>query len=843
MIKKVAISSNYFKSPPNFGWIFTMFVIPILFLIILFGCSTSNPNLELDIHFKGGYGQVEIGGNYVGAEFHHSHPLPSRLSFYYPVANSIVTSADYWHRDKSFPMTILLNSEGKTDTIGRIPYAYQYTPFNAQFESIENDYKITFSYDVCDDLPILVLKMTLKNITNQSRIFSLKTSVQTNLRTSHTFALRDKALVQYLNNSAIATAAFNNVDTDSAFVFIANAGEVPVNNMSDSTQLVSDPNLQFSYQRNIGASERIEIIQLIGMCRQKESTQIINKSLHSWHESISKNKERILNYTFRQTHYSIADSVLMQTLHWSKAVLASNQHYINGHFMPMPCPAEYNFFFTHDLLLTDLGAMNFDLDYVKHGFQFLLSLTKEDSILAHAYYWKDTRFFTEYCNSDNWNNMWIIITASAYLKHSADYKTVEELFPILKKSLQLMLESKGDDDLMYAKRPDWWDIGNVVGAKVYNTTLMYKALQDYAYIALKLNKKNEPLSDYMQLMARMKKEFNTKFWDERSEFLMNMIDKETVDYHYYSGSLVSTYYGLLDNDKKSRLLKTAKDTLLDVNIGIRNAMPPDFHKMISVYKFNGMEAGEPYFYFNGAVWPQGNVWYALGLISDNQVEEAKDVVKKYLTLSGIEHSPNGQPSFYECRITDPESPRYGEIDKPTFLWAGGWYLHTLYQLAGLRENSWNMYFDPNLPRGFENAEYDLTLLGKLCRVRWRGQGNYLYKIKIDGQIQYSAVIFSPATNIILERGKPNTPYLAKANCQINNVIFQNSEQKLSIAFSGIVDQIADLVVISPNRLQKSELNGSDFSSIFEEINTGGIYKYFLNIKLGNINNELVFRFN
>src|SRR5437870_13328446 len=49
------------------------------------------------------YGQVEVGGRYVGAEFHRSRPLPSRISFYYPVANSIDLSTDYLRRDESLP--------------------------------------------------------------------------------------------------------------------------------------------------------------------------------------------------------------------------------------------------------------------------------------------------------------------------------------------------------------------------------------------------------------------------------------------------------------------------------------------------------------------------------------------------------------------------------------------------------------------------------------------------------------------------------------------------------------------------------------------------------------------
>ncbi len=840
MIEKVPVSSIHVESQPGFRCMVSKLLGSFLFLFFLFSCSPTNHKIHLDVYFNGSYGQVEIGGKYVGVEFHQSRPLPSRISFYYPVANSIDYSTDYWERYKSFPFTIVIKSESKTDTIGKIPYPYQYTPFNAQFENIENNYKVTFSYDVCDDLPVLVLKMILKNVTNQSRAISLETSLQTSLRTSHTYTLRNKASVQYKNNSAIATAAFNYVDTDSVLVFIANAGEVPINNSSDSTQLVSDPKLQFTYQKNLDAGEQIEIVQLLGICHQKESKQIINKSLQQWQKSVLKNKDRILNYTFNQTHFSVADPVLQQTANWSKALLASNIHYINGFYMPMPCPAEYNFFFTHDFLLTTLGAMYFDIDYAKRVFQFLHFLTKDDSVLAHAYYWKDTQFKTEYCSSDNWNHLWFIIAASSYLKHSADYVTLKLLFPMLKKSLQMMLENKDEDDLMYSKRPDWWDIGSVYGARVYNTTLMYKALQDYVYIASQLGDQDERLVSYMQLAVRMKKQFVKKFWNEKYEFLLNMIDKQTVDRHYYSGSIVATYFGLLDDDKKSRVLKTAKNTLLDQNIGIRNAMPPDFHELISVYKFNGMEAGKPYFYFNGGVWPQGNIWYTLGLLSNNQVDEAKKVIKKYLTLNGIQNSPNGQPSFYEYRIADSESPQYGEIDKPTFLWAGGLYLHALYQLAGLRENSWNIFFSPGLPRDFENAEYDLTLFGKLCRIKWQGQGNYFHSIKIDGQIQYSAVIISPATSINLERGKPETPYLAEANCKINDVHFQPLENKFSIAFSNIADQIVNLVVISPTRLQKSELNGSDVFNILDEMKSEDVYTYVLKLKTTKKNNELVF---
>ena len=44
-------------------------------------------------------GQIEIGSPYVGIEIHKSFPLLNRISFYYPVANSIDISTDYWKRE------------------------------------------------------------------------------------------------------------------------------------------------------------------------------------------------------------------------------------------------------------------------------------------------------------------------------------------------------------------------------------------------------------------------------------------------------------------------------------------------------------------------------------------------------------------------------------------------------------------------------------------------------------------------------------------------------------------------------------------------------------------------
>jgi len=574
-------------------------------LILIFACSANRKQVKLDVQFDGGYGQLEIGSKFVGIEFHKSRPLPSRISYYYPVANSIDLSTDYWKRYESLPLNFLFTSNGQTDSLGKIPYSYSYTPYHAEFNNVESNFDIRFLYDFCEEMPVSVLKIFIKNISGKSRDVTLESHLNTLLRTSHTYATVKPEKVLYDDNSALAKVYFIEKAADSSLMFVANAGYPPSENENNVS---SKENIIFTYRKTLGLNETLEVIQLTGMCRIDEQDSLIEKAKRDWPISVKKLESRVLNYTYEKAYFDINEPDIMQTVNWSKAVIATNFHYLDGKFVPMPCPAEYNFFFTHDLLLTGLGAVNYDLDYVKQGFMYLKSLTGGDSILAHARYWKDDHYQIEYCNSDNWNHLWFIISASLYLKHSSDKETVRDIFPIIKKSLHMMLENKGENGLMYAKRPDWWDIGDIYGARAYISILMYKVLRDYVYIAEQLNLEASKLSGYLQLSEKIKSTLVEKLWDDKAGYLFNMIDETIIDRHFYAGSILAVYYNLLEQEKKDRLLETVRKQLLDKNIGVRNAMPNDFHTLSSLYKFNGPEVGAPFVYFNGGVWPHKNVY-------------------------------------------------------------------------------------------------------------------------------------------------------------------------------------------------------------------------------------------
>jgi len=771
----------------------------LLFLLVItaLAAAAGDPDAGWAVDFRGGFGQIEVGGPFAGVEFHDSRPLPARISFYYPVANSIDLSSDYWRRGESRPLRLTIRHQGRVDSIGSAPWNYRYTPCSAEFVRDEPGYRCTISYRFANNLPLLVLQLTLVNTDAKAQQFQMESELACVLRTCQTYAIKKPARIERVladpSNPAsgciTAAAVFDSPETDSALVFLRNAGDLP-------TAAAADQSIKLQYSRELRHGESWQIIQLIGSCRQREFGGMVTRAAE-WRKDTAAFEDAVSRYSTGRFMMELPDADLQQTACWSRGVMAANRHYIDGKIVPMPCPAEYNFFFTHDLLLTDLGAVNFDCDRVKNDLLYVHSLARADSLLPHAYYWRDSSFQTEFCSSDNWNHLWFIILTASYLRHSGDDSTVRLLAQMLHKSLQMMRQNRGADGLMYAWQPDWWDIGHNYGARAYITILMSRALREYAGIGQQLGFPISEISACLAQAGQLEQQLNARLWDEESVFFLNTMADGSVDRHYYAGSLLAAAWKMADSTRTRRLLASAADRLLDRNLGIRIAMPMDFAGLSERYQFLTGEVGGPGLYLNGGVWPHGIVWYALGWLAAAEPDSAGEILRKYLTLEGISRSPHGQPSFFEYRNADPASPRYGEIDKPTFLWTGGWFLHALYQLAGLRENEWNLYLSPRSPEGWNHIVYDAAILGKQTRVTIRGEGNWFRELHGDGKPLASAVMTHPLRTLSLERGMPKRPYLAEASCRIGQVSYVEGQKRLQIEMSGIPGQAVDLQVVSP----------------------------------------------
>jgi hypothetical protein len=245
-------------------------------------------------------------------------------------------------------------------------------------------------------------------------------------------------------------------------------------------------------------------------------------------------------------------------------------------------------------------------------------------------------------------------------------------------------------------------------------------------------------------------------------------------------------------------------------------------------KFAGDEAGAPYHYANGGIWPHGNAWYALGLISNGLNDDAFDFIKKTMTLQGIMNSPNGQPALYEYRISDKNDPAiYGKIDKPQFLWAGGWYFYTLYNLFGLRENEWNISFSPFLPNGIDSVRLSITLEGASVPVDITGHGRALRRILFDGKEIPSAVVpedLKRAKRIQLKLGTPTTPYLNSANALVISPKYDRDSRKLEFDLQSFRDRVIKVQVIAPGPHRRISVDGSDIDTGISESKRNDVYR-------------------
>lgn len=811
----------------------------LVFIVIIFSINFSYSQKlnslkdSLEVNFKGD-AKIEIGSPYIGIEMHHSSPLLQRISLYYPAANSIDLSSDYWKRDSSFAMVLGLKIGETKEWIGFEPFEFTLTPFDVSFHKKDSKKEINISYKFSKDNPVMIINYEITNLSGQQKEFEFYSDIEASVKTSHTYKLMDKAWSEFDSAGSSIYINYDDKETQNLQIFSGNAGEQPINfssassinsmpanknwwgkpdwNLNNEVIAKTDqkiPAVRYVYKKNLSPNEKMEIIQIFGSSKFGEGKETLQKALKTFKDQTSGYEKYVLNYINYKKFYT-GDSVIDKSNLWAKAILAVNQHYINGKIEPMPCPAEYNFYFTHDVLLTDLAAVNFDLKRVKQDLEFIILHADSNKIIPHAYYWKDTAFVTEIAPPDNWNHFWFVIAAGSYLRHSNDTAFVKELYPYISKSIE-QSQINRKENLIFAYRPDWWDIGRNFGPRSYMTILAIKSLKEYLFISSVLKENLLELKKIENDARLMQNALNKRLWSDSLNYLINYFEDGKIDSHFYVGSLLASHFNLLNNKKSKELINTASEKLLDPRIGIYSVYPMDFQNLIKYLKLNGNEAGDPHYYINGGVWPHGNAWYALGLIKNNENLRALDFIKKTMTLHGIINSPNGQPAMYEYRVSDKNNSEvYGEIDKPQFMWAGAWYLYSLYNLFGIYENNWNISFNPFLYDKQKECEFTLTLNNKDVLVNISGKGKTIKSIFYDDEKKYSAVVpegISQVKNIRIILGKLEAPLLKSINAILESCDYNKINKKMIIHNSGFKGHTVKSIVISPTPPLSVELNG------------------------------------
>jgi len=788
----------------------------------------------LSYFFDGQRGQVEVGGRYAGFEFHHSRPVPSRISFFYPVANSIDVSTDYWKRDNSLPWAIGFRiGTGKAEWINNQSWSYHLSPHKVTFVKNAGGLQWSVSYEFCLNEPAAVASIVVRNVSGQPVAIELYTHLLMSLRTCQTYRRRDTSEIAFNSDTQTLSARFNYVDTDSAALFVQNVGERPAGWTSDAELLGATDsgssrwpmNLDsragissgrgrgvaaFTYKKTLNSSDSMKVVQIVGSCRGAEIEQRSARLRAQWRDETLAYDTYIRMKAQREARFITGNKEIDRSAVWARALIAANAHYLRGRIVPMPCPAEYNFFFTHDLLLTNLGAVNFDLPRVKENLLYVVLLSR-DSVIPHAYYWRDDGFKTEYCEPENWNHLWFILVTGSYLRHSLDDSTGRALYPNLRKSVHELLTRLHPDGLMYAFRPDWWDIGHLEGSRAYLTALAIRALREYVFISSFLHKIGPELLEYERTADAMQHALVGKLWDRKDEYLTNF-NGGTKDYHFYAGSLIAPVYGLLDDEHAQKLVATAARRLVDPQIGTRIAVPVDFatDSVVRTFKFAGAEAGPAYSYANGGVWPHGNAWYAMALKNVNKLKESFDFVQRTMTIGGVAGSPNGLPAMYEYRSSDPGSPSFGTIDKPSFLWAGGMYLQVLYRLLATDENEWNIGIRDALPPQCDSIACSFSFAG-LKELNVRRFPGGLCALAADGVVIPSRIIplelrskkrweLTPTTSRI--------PVLVSATAIIHSVLYDGAKKQIRCDLSSFNGHLTQLVIDSESAPARIMIDGT-----------------------------------
>ena len=205
-----------------------IFALSVLLLTSLNDAAFGQGKNSLHIISKKEIGQVEVGNPYVGIEIHNSFPMLNRISFYYPVANSLDISEDYWKRANYRIMNVGLKiGDSPKEFLKNEVYEVDQTPYSVSFSKSEKDAGIKIGYEFCKDEPAMLITYNFTNNSASVKSFEVYTRLTTVLRTSHTYQAFDSASSTYNSKNNTLSLDYNYIETGKAKVFISSAGLKP----------------------------------------------------------------------------------------------------------------------------------------------------------------------------------------------------------------------------------------------------------------------------------------------------------------------------------------------------------------------------------------------------------------------------------------------------------------------------------------------------------------------------------------------------------------------------------------------------------------------------------------
>jgi hypothetical protein len=681
------------------------------------------------------------------------------------------------------------------------------------------------------------------------------------LRSCQTYTRYDSARARAVPDGLVFL--FDERPLGAAAVAVQNAGARPLSTISDAAALsaadtgwsrwiagapsASPPPAAgrsrslagFVYSLDLQPGDSTTIVQVISSTTSGDIDRVVGRMPSVWKSEIQRHDSTV-RAAAGGARFATGDPWVDRSVSFSKALLSANRHYLDGEVVPMPCPAEYNFMFTHDILLTDLSAIAFDPARVRKDLLYLAAHSR-DSVLPHAYYWKDDRFVTEYCAAGNWNHLWWVLAAASYLRHTDDTATVARLMPIVSRSLEMTL-TRRRGNVMIGDEPDWWDFGHAEGARAYLTILTVRALEEYLFLGARMGRESSTLLGLERAAEDLRNGLRAELWDDSAGYLFNTTGG-LRDNHVYMGPLMAAVFGTLPREDAARLVETAGRILLDPPVGIRTVAPADFHtdSVKAYYNVKGNEGGNPYLYANGGVWYLGNAWYCWALRAAGSLDSAFAFYRRAMTVDGIARSPRGQPALYEYRFADESAPDHGWVDKPTMMWSAAFCIGTAYRMIGCEDSPWNITVGGGMPGSVRSAEADY-LFGNMKRVSVSGEGPFVAGVLADGAPVPSRALprsVLQARTVEVRHGLVGHPYLDRVNASVHEARIDTNAGSLTVWLSSFEGHITTATIISPFELSAT-INGAP-AMVRSETFGGGARSVVLRFRASRGHDSILFR--
>jgi len=288
----------------------------------------------------------------------------------------------------------------------------------------------------------------------------------------------------------------------------------------------------------------------------------------------------------------------------------------------------YDALWTRDSMISLIGASLDKEKKFREAFkQSLITLKKHQSKLGQIPNAVDKfgkrKSHVDYQSIDS--TLWFIIGEHVYKERYKDSSLFNKHKKAISKALTWLSYQDMSEDGMLEQLPttDWQDAFPHKYGHIINTQALY-------YRVLILNGEKEKAKKLKAVVNEKKgwKLWNKEFyiawrWKNHNQY------KEIGSWFDSLGNILAIIFDLADKEKAEKILSHIKKQKIDMPYPVKAIYPP-IKKGSKDWQdyFKDCDAGKPYHYLNGGIWPYIGGFYVLALIKLKKFKQAEEQLQK-----------------------------------------------------------------------------------------------------------------------------------------------------------------------------------------------------------------------